>query len=175
MSKVENQQNDYRAERKKRLAKNAKKNSQKSVDSVIVVTWIVRAASIVLALAIAAFALYQFGVPQKLLPAVQVGDRTYSVAEYSYYYSSVFQNYAQQSSSLQSSYGYMTFDTHRIPLFRQLQMRTATRLLMTSFSERALFQLLKLPTIILQSAKLRIFSFQKSIRRKLMISFLPLL
>ncbi len=115
MSKVENQQNDYRAERKKRLAKNAKKNSKKSVDSVVVVTWIVRAASLILVLAIAAFALYQFGVPQKLLPAVQVGDRTYSVAEYSYYYSSVFQNYAQQSSSLQSSYGYMTFDYTKDP------------------------------------------------------------
>ena len=115
MSKVENQQNDYRAERKKRLAKNAKKNSNKSVDSVKVVTWIVRAASVILVLAITAFALYQFGVPQKVLPAVQVGDRTYSVAEYSYYYSSVFQNYAQQSSSLQSSYGYMAFDYTKDP------------------------------------------------------------
>ncbi len=115
MSKVENQQNDYRAERKKRLAKNAKKNSNKSVDSVKVVTWVVRVASVILVLAITAFALYQFGVPQKVLPAVQVGDRTYSVAEYSYYYSSVFQNYAQQSSSLQSSYGYMTFDYTKDP------------------------------------------------------------
>ncbi len=115
MSKVENQQNDYRAERKKRLAKNAKKNGQKTVDSVKVVTWVVRVASVILVLAITAFALYQFGVPQKVLPAVQVGDRTYSVAEYSYYYSSVFQNYAQQSSSLQSSYGYMTFDYTKDP------------------------------------------------------------
>ena len=115
MSKVENQQNDYRAERKKRLAKNAKKNSNKSVDSVKVVTWVVRVASIILAIALAAFALYQFGVPQKLLPAIKVGDRTYSVAEYSYYYSSVFQNYAQQSSELQSTYGYTMFDYTKDP------------------------------------------------------------
>lgn len=115
MSKKENQQNDYRAERKKRLAKNAKQSNKKEVDSVKVVTWIVRIASVVLAICIAAFALYQFGVPQKLLPALQVGDRTYSVAEYSYYYSSVFQNYAQQSSSLYQSYGYMTFDYTKDP------------------------------------------------------------
>lgn len=115
MSKVENQQNDYRAERKKRLAKNAKKSGKKNVDSVKVVTWVVRVASVILVLCITAFALYQFGVPQKILPAVTVGERTYSVAEYSYYYSSVFQNYAQQSSSLQSSYGYMTFDYTKDP------------------------------------------------------------
>ncbi len=115
MSKMENQQNDYRAERKKRLAKNAKKNSKKELDSVKVVTWVVRIASVILAICIAAFALYQFGVPQKILPAVQVGDRTYSVAEYNYYYSSVFQNYAQQSSSLYQSYGYMYFDYTKDP------------------------------------------------------------
>ena len=115
MSKIENQQNDYRAERKKRMAKNAKNNGKKPVDSVKVVTWVVRVASVILVLCLTAFALYQFGVPQKLLPALKVGDRTYSVAEYSYYYSSVFQNYAEQSSSLQSSYGYMTFDYTKDP------------------------------------------------------------
>ncbi len=115
MSKKENQQNDYRAERKKRLAKNAKKNNKKAIDSVKVVTWIVRVVTVVLVVAITAFALYQFGVPQKILPAVQVGDRTYTVAEYSYYYSSVFQNYAEQSSTLLQTYGYMTFDYTKDP------------------------------------------------------------
>lgn len=114
MAKNENQL-DYRAERKKRLAKNAKKSSKKGLDSVKVVTWVVRAVAIVLAVGIAVFALYQFGVPQKFMPAVKVGDRTYSVAEYSYYYSSVFQTYVEQSNSLQQSYGYTLFDYTKDP------------------------------------------------------------
>lgn len=114
MAKNENQL-DYRAERKKRLAKNAKKSSKKGLDSVKVVTWVVRAVAIVLAVGIAVFALYQFGVPQKFMPAVKVGDRTYSVAEYSYYYSSVFQTYVEQSNSLQQSYGYALFDYTKDP------------------------------------------------------------
>ncbi len=114
MANKENQQ-DYRAERKKRLAKSAKKNSKKTVDSVKVVTWVVRVVSVLLILGIAVFGLYQFGVPQKLMPAVKVGDRTYSVAEYSYYYSSVFQSYVEQSQSLQQSYGYTLFDYTKDP------------------------------------------------------------
>lgn len=114
MAKNENQL-DYRAERKKRLANNAKKSSKKGIDSVKVVTWVVRAIAIVLAVGIAVFALYQFGVPQKFMPAVKVGDRTYSVAEYSYYYSSVFQTYVEQSNSLQQSYGYTLFDYTKDP------------------------------------------------------------
>lgn len=108
-------QNDYRAERKKRLAKNAKKNKNSTVDSVKVVTWIVRVITIAVVLGITAFGLYQFGVPQKLLPAVKVGDRTYSVAEYGYYYSSVFQSYAEQANSMYQSYGYASFDASKDP------------------------------------------------------------
>lgn len=114
MANKENQQ-DYRAERKKRLAKNAKKNSKKTVDSVKVVTWIVRIAAVLLVLGITVFGLYQFGVPQKFMPALKVGDRTYSVAEYNYYYSSVFQSYVEQSQSLQQSYGYTLFDYTKDP------------------------------------------------------------
>lgn len=114
MANKENQQ-DYRAERKKRLAKNAKKNSKKTVDSVKVVTWIVRIAAVLLVLGITVFGLYQFGVPQKFMPALKVGDRTYSVAEYNYYYSSVFQSYVEQSQSLQQSYGYTLFDYSKDP------------------------------------------------------------
>ena len=114
MAKTENQ-NDYRAERKKRLAKAAKKNKKSTLDTVKLVTWIVRIITIAVVLGLIGFGLYQFGVPQKVLPALKVGDRTYSVAEYNYYYSSVFQSYAEQSNSMYSSYGYTLFDASKDP------------------------------------------------------------
>ncbi len=115
MSKKEIQQDNYRAERKKRLAKNAKKKNKKEVDSVKLATWVVRAVTVIIAICVAAFALYQFGVPQKILPAVKVGDRTYTMAEYSYYYTSVYQSYAQQASDNYQKYGFLTFDYTKDP------------------------------------------------------------
>ncbi len=115
MSKKELQQDNYRAERKKRLAQNAKKKNKNEVDSVKVVTLIVRIATVIIAVCIAAFALYQFGVPQKLLPAVKIGDKTYTMAEYSYYYTSVYQSYAEQSNTNYQTYGIMSFDYTKDP------------------------------------------------------------
>ncbi len=153
MSNVENQQNDYRAERKKRLAANAKKNGKKNVDSVKVVTWVIRAVTIVLVLCITAFALYQFGVPQKLLPAVKVGDRTYSVAEYSYYYSSVFQNYAEQSSTLQSSYGYMTFDYTKDPALQSTTDEDGTTITYDELFRKSVIETLETTNYYLNKCK----------------------
>lgn len=120
MAKQENQQNEYRAERKKRLAKNSKKNKKSSFDSVTVTTWIIRVICIVVVVAAFGFGLYQFGVPQKIMPAVKVGDRTYSVAEYGFYYTNAYQQVAQQaqsdstSSSLASLLG-TSFDSTKDP------------------------------------------------------------
>ncbi len=114
MAKKENQ-NTYREERKERLAKAAKKNKQSTMDTVKLVTWIVRIITIAIVLGLLGFGLYQFGVPQKILPAVKVGDRSYSVAEYGYYYSSVFQSYAEQANTMYQNYGYAVFDASKDP------------------------------------------------------------
>lgn len=115
MANNENNANAYREERKKRLAKNAKKSSKKSFDSVAATTVVIKALIAVALVAFLGFALMQFGVPHKFLPAVKVGDRTYTAAEYSFFYSSVFNTYAEQSSQLSQSYGYTLFDYTKDP------------------------------------------------------------
>ena len=110
MAKNEEKANDYRLERKKRLAK-AAKTRKKGGDSTKVVSIIVYAICIALVLALCCFGLYQFGVPQKVMPALKVGDRTYSVAEYSYYYTTVFQTYANSQNSL----GIALYDSSKDP------------------------------------------------------------
>lgn len=110
MAKNEEKTNDYRLERKKRLAK-AAKTRKKGGDSTRVVSIIIYAICIVAVLALCCFGLYQFGVPQKVMPALTVGDRTYSVAEYSYYYTTVFQTYANSQNSL----GIAMYDTSKDP------------------------------------------------------------
>ena len=108
-------ENNYREQRKQRLAKAAKKKSKK-VDSVKVVTTVLIVALVAVLLAGICGGLYAYGVPQKLLPALKVGDRTYSVAEYSFYYTSVYQTYANQSYSTQQSYGItLGFDYQKDP------------------------------------------------------------
>ncbi len=115
MAKNENQANEYRDERKKRLAKNAKKSKQKTFDSVTATTYVIRALIVAVLVVFVGFMLVQFGVPHKLLPAVKVGDRTYTAAEYSFFYSSVFNSYAEQSNSLSQSMGYTMFDYTKDP------------------------------------------------------------
>ena len=110
MAKNEEKTNDYRLERKKRLAKAAKTRT-KGGDSTKVISIIVYAVCIALVLALCCFGLYQFGVPQKVMPALTVGDKTYSVAEYGYYYTTVFQTYANSQNSL----GLALFDTSKDP------------------------------------------------------------
>ena len=103
--------NDYRLERKKRLAKADQTRKKGSGDSAKVISIIVYAVCIAAVLALCCFGLYQFGVPQKIMPALTVGDRTYSVAEYGYYYTTVFQNYANSQNSL----GISLLDTSKDP------------------------------------------------------------
>ncbi len=105
MDKKENE-NNYREERKQRLAKAAKKQNKKKGDSTDVIVGIVKALAIVVVIGIVLGALYVYGVPQSILPALKVGDRTYTMSEYSYYYSSTFQTYANTAYSSQSQYGF---------------------------------------------------------------------
>ena len=102
---AQTEKNEYRSERKERLAKSAKKKSKKAVDSTSIASGIIIALCIVALLAAIGGGLYAYGVPQKILPAVKVNDRTYSVADYGYYYTSVYQTYANQSYSMEQQYG----------------------------------------------------------------------
>ena len=111
MAKNEEKTNDYRLERKKRLAKAAKTRKKGSVDTADIVSRVIYAILGVGLVALVCFILYAFGVPQKVMPALKVGDRTYSVAEYSYYYTNVFQTVANSTNEL----GINLFDTSKDP------------------------------------------------------------
>lgn len=105
MAQNENKKDDYRSERKERIAKAAKK-SAKSHDSVAVVRGVLIAVLVVAVLASVCGGLYAYGIPQRYTTALKVGDRSYSVAEYNYYYASVYQTYAYQAQSYKSQYGF---------------------------------------------------------------------
>lgn len=105
MALNENKKDDYRSERKERIAK-ASKKSAKTHDSVAVVRGVLIAVLVVAVLASVCGGLYAYGIPQRYITALKVGDRSYSVAEYNYYYASVYQTYAYQAQSYQSQYGF---------------------------------------------------------------------
>ncbi len=96
---------DYRAERKARIAKNASKSKKSGIDTYKAVKAIICVICAVLVIAAAYGVCNAYGVPQRLLPAVTVGDRTYSVAEYEYYYTSLYGSHAQQSQEFAQQYG----------------------------------------------------------------------
>ena len=105
MALNENKKDDYRSERKERIAKAAKK-SAKTHDSVAVVRGVLIAVLVVAVLASVCGGLYAYGVPQRYITALKVGDRSYSVAEYNYYYASVYQTYAYQAQTYKQQYGF---------------------------------------------------------------------
>lgn len=108
--------NEYRSERKERLAKQAKKKANKQHDSTRAASAVIIVIAILAGIAAIGGGLYAYGVPQKILPAVKVEDRTYTVAEYGYYYASVYQTYANQSYSYQQQYGFsIGFDHTKDP------------------------------------------------------------
>ncbi|MBE6812024.1 MAG: hypothetical protein E7523_03985 [Ruminococcaceae bacterium] len=98
-------ENDYRAERKARLAKNAAKGKNKTLDTYKLVKGVLCVICAVLVVAAAVGVCFAYGIPQRLLPAVTVGDRTYSIAEYEYYYATVYGTHAQQSYEAAQQYG----------------------------------------------------------------------
>ncbi len=109
--------NNYRSERKERLAKAAKKRSKKQRNSTDIIAGVIKALVIVVIIGLVCGALYMYGVPQKIIPAMKVGDRTYSAAEYGYYYTSVYQTYANTANSYIQQYGFNLsgFDTSKSP------------------------------------------------------------
>ena len=97
----------YREERKARIAKQNKKSKGRMNDEQLdrLGKIIGRVLAIVVAVALVGGLLVFFGVPQKLSPAVKAADRTYSVAEYNYYYTATFLTYYNQAYSYDSQYG----------------------------------------------------------------------
>lgn len=103
----------YREERKARIAKSAKKNAKKSIsaDSSAKAAKVI-AVVLVLALVggICGMIVNLTGVVDRSRTAFYVGDVKVSQPEYSYYYSSIYQMYAQYAA-----YGYVDLDTSTTP------------------------------------------------------------
>lgn len=106
--KLEKEKELYRKERKERIAKNAKSNekgSAKGKDKTAVVsrvlTWIV---SVALVLAIVIGTLFEFGVPGKVFKAIKIDGKSYSAAEYGFYYKSVYNMFYQYAKNYGSTY-----------------------------------------------------------------------
>ena len=111
----------YREQRKERLAKAAKKKSHTKRDKAIGI--IVKVACILVALTFVlgytARVLTNFvQLPQKVLTAATYGDTKLTVAEYNYYYMSLFnqaRNLSQQYDSQYSGYGSSYFNLSKDP------------------------------------------------------------
>ena len=98
----------YRQERKERLAKAAKQNQKKSHNIILskgAKTAIALVVVIAIAAGIAGFAVSNSGVLERGKVAFNVGETEVTMAEYSYYYNSVFNNYFQYSYQYDTYYG----------------------------------------------------------------------
>lgn len=100
---------DYRQERKERIAKQnkaaaKKSNSHPGAKSVMgkIFSGLI---AVVVAVAIIFGSLNFFGVPQRVVKAVTVDGESYSMSELSFYYMQIFNNYANYSYSYDSNYG----------------------------------------------------------------------
>lgn len=103
----------YREERKSRIAKASKKNAKKSI-SADSSAKIAKVITVVLVLAlvggVCGMVVNLTGVIDRNRTAFYVGDLEVSQPEYSYYYSSLYQMYAQYAA-----YGYLDLDTSTTP------------------------------------------------------------
>lgn len=98
----------YREERKERLAKAAKKNSKKSHNVVLTKkTRAVIAVLVVIAIigGIVGFSISNSGVFERKKVAFNVGETEVTMAEYGYYYNSIFSNYFNYSYQYDTYYG----------------------------------------------------------------------
>lgn len=114
----------YREERKKRMAKVAQKNSKKSPQLSRFGKGLGKCFGILIiaacCLAVIYFCLSFFGVPQRALTAMKVGDKKVSVAKYNYYYMSVYTQLLSQTMQYEQQgqgYGlmYTGFDYKKLP------------------------------------------------------------
>ncbi len=98
----------YRQERKERLAKAAKQNQKKSHNIVLsksTKTAIAVLVVVALVAGIAGFAVSNSGMLERGKVAFNVGEEEVTMAEYSYYYNSAFNNYFQYSYQYDTYYG----------------------------------------------------------------------
>ncbi len=98
----------YRQERKERLAKAAKQNQKKSHNIILskgAKTAIAILVVIAIAAGIAGFSVSNSGVLERGKVAFNVGETEVTMAEYSYYYNSVFNNFFQYSYQYDTYYG----------------------------------------------------------------------
>ena len=114
----------YREERKKRMAKAAQKNSKKSPQLAKIGKIIGKCLGIIIVIAVVLVAVYGilsfFGVPQRAMTAMKVGDKKVSVAKYKYYYMSVYTSTLSTALNYESQgagYGqmYTGFDYTLLP------------------------------------------------------------
>lgn len=146
--------NEYRSERKERIAKNSKQKNKKNVDSTRIVSAVLIAICIIALLAAIGGGLYAYGVPQKLLPAVKVDGRTYSVAEYGYYYTSVYQTYANQSYSYQQQLGFsLGFDYTKDPAEQTTKDEDGNEMTYAEFFKNSVIETLESYNYYLKLAK----------------------
>ncbi len=99
----------YRQERKDRIAKQAKKAEKKSNShntAKAVVGKVVKAViAVAVCVAILGASLNFFGVPQKIVRAVEIDGKSYSMAELTLYYMQMYNNIYQTAYSYDSNYG----------------------------------------------------------------------
>jgi len=126
MAKNEEVLNDYRAERKERIAKAAKKKNKAHRDSTSIIAGVIYAIAGIVVVGLIVAALNYFGVFSSMTTAVKVGDRSYSKAEYSYYYSTIYQSLSSQASEQKETYGFSLFDTTKDPAAQIYQAASTT-------------------------------------------------
>lgn len=115
MAKDEKALADYRAERKERIAKAAKKKNKAQADSTKAVRIVIYVVLALAVLGLIVAGLFYFGVPQQFMTAAKVDGKAVSYPEYNYYYTSVYQSLSSQADEQKNSYGFSLFDTSKDP------------------------------------------------------------
>lgn len=116
----------YREERKKRMAKAAKKNSKRNPQLAKAGHIAGKVISIIIVIALCLGVLYGclnfFGVPQKVLRATTISGKKVSVAKYNFYYTTTYLNTYQQSANYDAQNGagtglmYTGYDSTKSPM-----------------------------------------------------------
>lgn len=99
----------YRQERKERIAKQAKQANKKSSShdgAKAILGKIAKCVvAVVLVVAILGASLNFFGVPQRMINAIEIDGKTYSMSELTLYYMQMYNNTYSYASSYESNYG----------------------------------------------------------------------
>lgn len=108
MAKTEEAKNDYRSERKERIAKAKKKSNKAKRDSTSIIAGIIYGIFGVAVIVGLGFLLNSFGIFEQAKTAVKVNGTSFSVGEYNYYYVSYYNqlvNNAEEQAEQLSQYG----------------------------------------------------------------------